>query len=106
MAIARAAGASWTLMTANAPWAARMGHTSVIDAIGNIYVLGGEGLYNNNCDGDKPFYNDVWRSADQGDALRVCTPARAFVYVAAHGCARTRTNARTHTVARAHTHTL
>jgi hypothetical protein len=107
MAIVSAAGSSWTRMTANATWAPRLGHTSVIDAAGHIYVIGGFGVYNNSCD-NWLLYNDVWRSADQGDALRVCTPARAFVYVAAHGCAPTRTHSRTHAHSRgrARTHTL
>ncbi len=70
-------------MTANAPWAARQMHTSVIDAAGRIYVLGG-------CvdDGCSTYYNDVWRSADQGaaphhrpDARYV--PAGAFACVSA-----------------------
>ena len=57
-----AAGASWTLVTANAPWAARTLHTSVIDAAGSIYVLGG-GLPAG------PLYDDVWRSTDRGVLL-------------------------------------
>ena len=62
MAIGRppicAAGASWTSRTASAPWAVRDGHTSVIDAAGAIYVIGGR-------DGTT-FYNDVWASTDEG----------------------------------------
>jgi hypothetical protein len=49
-------------MTANATWAARAEHTSVIDAAGGIYVLGGA------LNDDRTYYNDVWRSADQGAA--------------------------------------
>jgi hypothetical protein len=68
--VARAcvAGASWTLVTANATWDARSGHTSVIDLAGYIYVLGcvvdigHEEVYN---------YNDVWR-ADQGAVWHRC----------------------------------
>ncbi len=41
-----------------APWAARLGHTSVIDAAGAIYVIGGSG-------GTTDF-NDVWASTDGG----------------------------------------
>jgi hypothetical protein len=48
----------------SAPWAARFGHTSVIDADGNIYVIGG-------CDGTT-CYSDVWRSTDRGDVLHRC----------------------------------
>jgi hypothetical protein len=44
---------------ANAPWAARRGHTSVIDAAGAIYVIGG-------FRGEEPNFNDVWVSTDGG----------------------------------------
>ncbi len=54
-----AAGASWTLVIANAPrWAARDGHTSVIGA-GAIYVIGGFKSGTGN-------YDDVWVSTDGG----------------------------------------
>jgi hypothetical protein len=53
-----AAGVSWTIRTASAPWAARNGHTSVIDAAGAIYVLGGYGA--------NGFLKDVWKSTDGG----------------------------------------
>jgi hypothetical protein len=48
------AGVTWTSRTTNAQWAARVGHTSVVDAAGAIYVIGGGG------------YNDVWASTDGG----------------------------------------
>jgi hypothetical protein len=54
-----AAGATWTCRTANAGWAARGFHTSVIDAAGAIYVIGGEG-------GNTGYYQDVWASTDGG----------------------------------------
>ncbi len=41
-----------------APWAARDAHTSVVDAAGAIYVLGGRG--------GTTYYNDVWASTDGG----------------------------------------
>ncbi len=47
-------------MVAKAPWAARDGHTTAIDATGAIYVLGGYGgslIY---------YYNDVRVSTDGG----------------------------------------
>ncbi len=53
-----AAGASWTLVNANAPWAARAYHTTVIDATGAIYVIGGRD--------DSTIYDDVWVSTDGG----------------------------------------
>ncbi len=52
----RAAGATWTCLLAHAPWAARAFHTTVIDAAGNIYLMGGgSGAANN-----PTIYNDVW----------------------------------------------
>jgi hypothetical protein len=82
-------------MTANASWAARDGHTSVADAAGRIYVLGGL------CYDAGTFYNDVWRSADQGAAphrsanvcVRVVYPAGRYVCdlrVRLCGCVRMR----------------
>jgi hypothetical protein len=57
---ASAAGVSWTRRTANALWAARQGHTSVVDAAGAIYVIGGFGP-------TAPYdFNDVWVSTDGG----------------------------------------
>ncbi len=54
-----AAGVTWTLVTAKAPWAARYCHTAVIDAAGAIYVIGG-------ADGNGILQTDVWVSADKG----------------------------------------
>jgi hypothetical protein len=54
-----AAGVTWRLVIANAPWAARYFHTSVIDAAGAIYVLGGYG-------GGTAYLSDVWKSTDGG----------------------------------------
>ncbi len=55
------AGASWTSRTTSAPWAARSYHTSVIDATGAIYVIGGFGT-----NGGTTRYNDVYVSIDKG----------------------------------------
>jgi hypothetical protein len=52
-----AAGVTWTCRTADAPWAVRFWHTSVVDAAGAIYVIGGYGSTN---------YKDVWVSTDGG----------------------------------------
>jgi hypothetical protein len=52
-----AAGVTWTSRTSNAPWAGRFGHTSVIDATGAIYVIGGI---------NGPTNDDVWASTDGG----------------------------------------
>jgi hypothetical protein len=54
-----AAGATWTLVIASVPWAARGDHTSVIDAAGAIYVIGGGGFTDTR-------YEDVWKSTDGG----------------------------------------
>ncbi len=62
-----AAGATWTSRTTSASWAGRFGHTSVIDAAGAIYVIGG---WNG-----RVSYNDVWVSTDKGAASRACAHA-------------------------------
>jgi hypothetical protein len=49
----------WTCRTAKAEWAARYGHTTVIDAAGAIYVIGGRDFTGTD-------YNDVWVSTDGG----------------------------------------
>ncbi len=56
---ALAAGVTWTNRTSSAPCAGREGHSSVVDAAGAIYVIGGT-------DGGDTFYNDVWASTDGG----------------------------------------
>jgi hypothetical protein len=53
------AGVTWTNRTTGALWAARDGHTSVVDAAGAIYVIGGVGSGDN-------LYQDVWVSTDGG----------------------------------------
>ncbi len=52
-----AAGVTWTSRTAKAEWAARYQHTSVVDAAGAIYVIGGY---------SGTFLNDVYASTDGG----------------------------------------
>ena len=66
-----AGGARWTEITANAPWAGRYGHTTVIDSKGTIYVMGGRS--------GSTYLNDVWQSKDGGEAalMCVCVCARA-----------------------------
>jgi hypothetical protein len=54
-----AAGVTFTLVVASAPWADRDSHTTVIDSAGAIYLIGGSG-------GDDTFYHDVWVSTDTG----------------------------------------
>ncbi len=53
------AGSQWGLITAQPPWAARSWHTSVVDAAGAIYVIGGVGAGDTN-------YNDVWAIPNKG----------------------------------------
>ncbi len=55
---ALAAGFTWTSRTTSAPWAVRSGHTSVVDAAGAIYVIGGESW--------NSYLQDVWVSTDGG----------------------------------------
>ncbi len=50
---------TWTSRTTSVPWAARWGHTSVIDAAGAIYAIGG-------FDPTTGYLNDVWQSPDGG----------------------------------------
>jgi hypothetical protein len=45
---------------ASAPWARRYYHTTVVDAAGVIYVIGGQGS------GPDTYYHDVWVSTDGG----------------------------------------
>ncbi len=70
LARARAAGVTWALRTASAPWAVRSSHTTVIDAAGAIYVIGGYNyLYSPLVGGGTDFYfKDVWVSTDGGDS--------------------------------------
>ena len=76
---ALAAGVTWTSRTHNAPWDARNGHTTVIDAAGAIYVLGGYSYsYIDVCGFE---YSDVWVSADAGeDRTRAGYSGRARWY--------------------------
>ncbi len=57
---ALAAGVTWTLVIANALWGARAMHTSVVDAAGAIYVIGGVGGIGSTN------FRDVWVSTDGG----------------------------------------
>ncbi len=65
---ASAAGISWMSSTAYAEWAARSAHTSVIDAAGAIYVIGG-GSRTTGSHGHSitiSYHQDVWASTDGG----------------------------------------
>ena len=56
---ALAAGVTWTSRTLKAEWVSRIYPTSVVDAAGAIYVLGGFGS-------TYTYLNDVWVSTDGG----------------------------------------
>ncbi len=58
-----ATGAKWSNRTRTAPWAARSGHTTVIDAAGAMYVIGGGG---GGGTGGTDYFQDVWASTDGG----------------------------------------
>ncbi len=57
-----ASGVSWTGRTTSAQWGVRFGHTTVIDAAGAVYVIGGFGYHN----GNYTHLSDVWASSDRG----------------------------------------
>jgi hypothetical protein len=57
---ALAAGVTWTCRTTGAPWGGRWHHTTVVDAAGALYVIGGYG------GGSTTLYDDVWVSTDGG----------------------------------------
>ena len=52
--------AVWTKLNESAGWSARQGHSSVVMPDGSIVLMGGYG-------GSFIFYNDVWRSMDNGE---------------------------------------
>jgi hypothetical protein len=54
-----AAGITFSNRTSSAPWGARYGHTSVVDAAGAIYVIGGGS-------GSTTRLKDVWASTAGG----------------------------------------
>jgi hypothetical protein len=53
-------GATWTLMTATAPWTGRSDHSSMTLPDGSIVLMGGRNFRLS------VRFNDVWRSIDQG----------------------------------------
>ena len=67
-------GKTWALITANAPWTGRWGHSGVVTRHGAIVFYGGavrDDLY------DEPynfaFYGDIWASFDGGYTWSECT---------------------------------
>lgn len=63
-------GATWTEVTANAPWRGREGHTAVALPDGSIVLMGGSYWHS---DEDRDIFNDVWRSQDQGQTWELMT---------------------------------
>ncbi len=62
-----ALGVTWTSRTKSAPWAARHFHTTVIDAAGAIYVIGGfDGIGGTVFGSNGTPLGDVWVSTDGG----------------------------------------
>ncbi len=66
---------TWTSRTTGAPWAARWAHTSVVDAAGAIYVIGG----NDGEDRGGTDFNDVWVSTDGGARPDLVTGCSGWV---------------------------
>ncbi len=54
---------TWTSVTTSPSWAARYGHTTVVDAAGAIYVIGGKGILGQVT---AKYFSDVWVSTDGG----------------------------------------
>ncbi len=105
---ALAAGSTFTSRTTSAQWAARLGHTSVVDAAGAIYVIGGSSGVRLGCiscisciscitagqcqpaqctPDYSNFYRDVWVSTDRG-ADRTKSAAVEGVLGGYLGCSR------------------
>ena len=53
-------GSTWEMQTLNAEWPARMGSSGVVMPDGSILLIGGEG------EPGFSYYNDTWRSTDNG----------------------------------------
>ena len=66
-------GATWTTMTMDADWSGRSGHTSVALSDGSIVLMGGYSY-----DSASHYYNDVWRSTDNGATWTQMTASAAW----------------------------
>ena len=69
-------GASWSLVTAAAPWAPRSSHTSVALPDGSIVVMGG--VVYEPYTGEPTLSDEVWRSTDQGLTWTRVNPTGGF----------------------------
>jgi hypothetical protein len=64
---ALAAGVNWASRTTDGQWARRRSHTTVVDAAGAIYVIGGtDGGSLSNGITTWTYLRDVWKSTDVG----------------------------------------
>ncbi len=80
-------GASWELVTDDAPWEPRAGAVVVVKA-GAMYLLGGERgfLCDPLPDCELPYFNDVWRSTD-GASWELVTDSAGWTPRPGHQCA-------------------
>jgi len=62
------AGATWSLVTGNAPWMGRYQHTASINLDDEVFIVGGLSATLQRC-------NDVWRSKDTGMSWTAVTPS-------------------------------
>jgi hypothetical protein len=77
-------GTTWTLVNASSGWNARYGHTSVIMPDGDIVLTGGlfYGYFQDSF--NIHFFNDVWRSPDNGATWTQMTSAAEWAGRARH----------------------
>jgi hypothetical protein len=61
-------GVTWTMINANAKWKARMDHSSVVLPDGSIILMGGYNF-------DDGYFNDIWRSMDNGATWTLVKPS-------------------------------
>ncbi len=111
----RAAGGTWTCLLANTPWPARYGHTTVIDAAGTIYLMGGAFVRGGGAGAHLNLYNDVWvgtnngANSTQGHSQSTHGVLKGYLYrrciLRVTRFCNCRMGTRAHAPARAHTHT-
>ena len=72
-------GASWTVITEKAPWAARWGHSGVVTRDGVIVFFGGtvrDDYFTSYNDYNFAYYGDTWASFDGGYTWKECGEGR------------------------------
>ena len=65
-------GASWSLISAAAPWGPRWGHAGVITEAGALLVIGGSNT-DTGSDADTYTYREIWASFNGGLDWSICT---------------------------------